>query len=330
MNSKVLYSICLCFIFFSIGCSGITNSMRTSEKNSPWNPIQKISGDGKEKKKKSNDDLTPVTMTAIWTDSVYEKTGEASVKGFGGRIFFYNAKQKLVKADGELIIYGFDDSAKEPTEQTADKKFIYKQEKFQSHYSENKLGASYSVWVPWEPMGGYRKAITLIPMFRTVEGDLIKCTQTIAVLPGKLRRDMEVSDSQLDRPYKVLGSSSAVIRRAGYHSGMAIAGDSSESSKAGFEKDTSKIKGIKTSTISMTPSMSRRLSLSNQNRELKLRDSISRDSAELNPKRSLLDAESAGLSTTALPSLPNDETDAPSGNAASHQGTRAFGMPGSF
>ena len=51
MNSKVLYSICLCFIFFSIGCSGITNSMRTSEKNSPWNPIQKISRDGKEKKK---------------------------------------------------------------------------------------------------------------------------------------------------------------------------------------------------------------------------------------------------------------------------------------
>ena len=330
MNSKVLYSICLCFIFFSIGCSGITNSMRTSEKSSPWNPIQKISSDANEKKKKSNDDLTPITMTAIWTDSVYEKAGESSVKGFGGRIFFYNAKQKLVKADGELIIYGFDDSAKDPTEQSADKKFIYKQEKFQSHYSENKLGASYSVWVPWEPMGGYRKAITLIPMFRTVDGDLIKCTQTIAVLPGKLRRDVEVSDSQLDRPYKVLGSSSAVIRRAGYHSGMAIAGDSSETSKAGFEKDTSKIKGIKTSTISMTPSMSRRLSLSNQNRELKLRDSKSRDSAELNPKRILLDTDSAGFSTTALPSLPTDDSEATIDSAASQKGTRAFGMPGAF
>lgn len=329
MITKFLYSVCLCSIFLAVGCSGIKNSMRTSEKNSLWNPIQKISDDGKEKKSKSDAELTPVTMTAIWTDSVYEKAGEVSVKGFGGRIFFYNANQKLVKADGELIIYGFDDSTKNLNDGTADKKFVYQQDRFQTHYSENKLGASYSVWVPWEPMGGYRKSITLIPMFRTVDGDLIKCTQTIAILPGKIRPDTEVADSQMDRPYKVLGSSSAVIRRAGYHSGMAIAGDSQELSQVGFKQKTADSSGIKTSTISMTPSMSQRLALANQNHVVKSRGADSIGSPVLDNKN-VLGPETGGIVTTTLPNFPSSDSELKQRQKAASVGGQAFGMPGSF
>ena len=329
MIVKFLYSVCLCSIFFTVGCSGIKNSMRTSEKNSLWNPIQKISDDSKVKKSKSDDDLTPVTMTAIWTDSVYEKAGEVSVKGFGGRIFFYNANQQLVKADGELIIYGFDDSTKNSDEGTADKKFVYQQDRFQTHYSENKLGASYSVWVPWEPLGGYRKSITLIPMFRTVDGDLIKCTQTIAILPGKVRSDTEVADSQVNRPYKVLGSSSAVIRRAGYHSGMAIAGDSQELSQVAFKEKASDSSGIKTSTISLTPSMSQRLALANQKRMVNSRPAQTNVSPVFESKK-MLSSETAGDVTTTLPNLPISNSEQKNAKKTPSFGGRAFGMPGAF
>jgi len=329
MITKVLYSVCLCSIIFTVGCSGIKNTMRSSEKNSLWNPIQKVSEDSKKKKSKSDIDSTPVTMTAIWTDSVYEKAGEASVKGFGGRIFFYNANEKLVKADGELIIYGFDDSSKSLTDRKADKKFVYPQDKFQSHYSENKLGASYSVWVPWEPMGGYRKAITLIPMFRTADGDLIKCTQTIAILPGQVRPDTEVADSQGDQPYKVLGSSSAVIRRAGYHSGMAIAGDSKDVSQVGFQGKTAESEKIKTSTISMTPSMSRRMALANQNRASTPRGADGFVSPEASDRDSKV-SETDGIVTTALPGLPSREIESAKESNAMPRNPRTFGMPGAF
>jgi len=329
MITKVLYSVCLCSIIFTVGCSGIKNTMRSSEKNSLWNPIQKVSEDSKKKKSKSDIDSTPVTMTAIWTDSVYEKAGEASVKGFGGRIFFYNANEKLVKADGELIIYGFDDSSKSLTDRKADKKFVYPQDKFQSHYSENKLGASYSVWVPWEPMGGYRKAITLIPMFRTADGDLIKCTQTIAILPGKVRPDTEVANSQGDQPYEVLGSSSAVIRRAGYHSGMAIAGETKDLSQVGFQSKTTESEKIKASTILMPPSMSRRIALANQNRASAPRGADGFVLPETSDRDSKV-SETDGIVTTALPGLPSREIESAKESNAMPRNARTFGMPGAF
>ena len=329
MITKVLYSVCLCSVFFTLGCSGIKNSMRTSEKNSLWNPIQKISEDSKEKKSKSDIDSIPVTMTAIWTDSVYEKSGEASIKGFGGRIFFYNANEKLVKAEGELIIYGFDDSSKNSSDGTADKKFVYKQDKFQTHYSENKLGASYSVWVPWEPVGGYRKSITLIPMFRTADGNLIKCTQTIAILPGKVRPDAEVASVQNDRPYEVLGSSSAVIRRAGYHSGMPIAGDTQDISQVDFQGKTGESEKIKTSTISMTPSMSRRMVLTNKNRAAESRIVDASVSQESSPKN-IVNSEPGGIVTTSLPSLPSREIEPVMEKVEPSRNARAFGVPGAF
>jgi hypothetical protein len=166
-------------------------------------------------------------------------------------------------------------------------------------------------------------------MFRTVDGDLIKCTQTIAILPGKIRPDTEVADSQTDRPYKVLGSSSAVIRRAGYHSGMAIAGDSQELSQVGFKQKSPNSSGIKTSTISMTPSMSQRLALANQNHVKKSRAADSFVSQVLDNKK-ILGPETGGIVTTTLPNLPSSDIELQQGQKAPTVSGRAFGMPGAF
>jgi hypothetical protein len=166
-------------------------------------------------------------------------------------------------------------------------------------------------------------------MFRTVDGDLIKCTQTIAILPGKIRPDTEVADSQMDRPYKVLGSSSAVIRRAGYHSGMAIAGDSQELSQVGFKQKTADSSGIKTSTISMTPSMSQRLALANQNHVVKSRGADSIGSPVLDNKN-VLGPETEGIVTKTLPNFPSSDSELKQRQKAASVGGQAFGMPGSF
>lgn len=166
-------------------------------------------------------------------------------------------------------------------------------------------------------------------MFRTTDGDLIKCTQTIAVLPGKVHPDTEVADQQNDRPYQVLGSSSAVVRRAGYHSGMPIAGDAPDVSQVGFQGKSAKSGGIKTSTISMTPSMSRRMALANQSRVIEKQDADELDSPESGDKAGVVN-ESGGFVTKALPSLPSHEIESAKDSSVAPRTARPFGMPGAF
>ena len=103
------YKICLLIAMLAcLGFSGcaIKNSLRPSGKNSQWNLLSKLN----DKKDKSEEPEPPQTMAAIWKDSVFEKPGSVSVRGFGARIFFYDEDNQAVKADGELLVYGFDDS----------------------------------------------------------------------------------------------------------------------------------------------------------------------------------------------------------------------------
>ncbi len=263
MKEKLFPLMSLLLMVGMTGCSGMKNSMRLSEKNSAWNPLQQLS---KERKEKQEEDAKPVTMAAIWADSVYEKTGEPSVRGFGGRIFFYDENNTSVKADGELIVYGFDDSVKNKTEDSAQRKFVFTRDKFQSHFSENDLGASYSVWVPWEKMGGFRKSITLIPMFKTAEGALIKCSQSICTLPGRILKEEEVAESNEKQPYKVLGPSPAVVSQADYQSGTPVQSADPEVARTDYQSETQVFNRVKTSTIRITPSMARRMAQANLER----------------------------------------------------------------
>jgi hypothetical protein len=242
-------------IFGFTGCAGVKNSMRLSEKNSAWNRLHQLT----EKKKKDEEPAKPVTMTAIWKDSVYEKPGSPSVKGFGGRFFFYDDDSQAVKAEGELIVYGFDDSVKEKTESVADKKFVFRSEEFQQHFSESGIGDSYSVWLPWEKVGGFRKSITLIPMFRLADGKLLKSGQSINILPGKTPEHQNTETSK-KMPYRVLGSSSAVSAKADYNvdSNEQTTSDSGVS-LAGFESESESESRIRTSTFRVTPNLARRL-----------------------------------------------------------------------
>ena len=248
----------LALIFFS-GCTSVTNSMRGSEKNSIWNPVESLAG----KKQKPGDEMSPPeTMAVIWNFGVYEKPGSPSVRGLGGRIYFYDADNNPVIAEGELTVYGYDED--NGTQAKPDKKFVFRESEFQTHFSESALGGSYSVWVPWDKVGGYRKTVTLLPIFKTKDGRLIQSEQSINLLAGKVKKEESVDSKH---PYRVLGSSSAVLgnpsdQRPGSNS---IARTSFDQSEGGNNSNSGNFQQrVRTTSIPLTPNLTRQVELAGQ------------------------------------------------------------------
>ncbi len=249
MKVSILFSLMVALCLVVAGCAGVKDSMRPSEKISQWNPIDKI-------KRSKKDDAVPETMAVIWSDTVLEKPGTAPVRGFGGRIFFYDKDNQAVKADGELIVYGFDnDSPSREGGPKADRKFVFKQDNFQSHYSESKLGPSYSVWIPWEKVGGFRKSIALIPMFRSTDERVIKAAQSINVLPGKAAEQQTAQKSDISG-IKRIGAVSKVAQ-AGYESANQASGNVAQAEL--IEERPTNLGRVRTTTIDLPPSLASKM-----------------------------------------------------------------------
>ena len=293
------------------GCAGVKNSMRLSSKDSMWNPVAKLNAE----REKEAEPTEPMTMVATWKGSVLETAGVNS-RGFGGRIFFYDAANNAVEAEGELTIYGFDDTKKKAGDSGADKKFVFRASEFQTHKSDNGLGVSYSVWIPWEKVGGYRKTISLIPIFKTADGKILKGGQAVNVLHGKTP-EKQLSDNG---PFKVLGSSPAVLGQASYSE------DSQKSNSgvvpASFEDVAQSNDKIKTSTISLTPNMARRIEANRNARPPKQEPKSLTDDQSLDQLRKMLSERSSTVPASAnQPATETSHTSAP---------RQPFGSPGSF
>ncbi len=128
---------------------------------------------------------TPVRVIAIWSDAMYTQPGAPPTRGFGGRLYFYNAKDKPVPVEGQLVVYAFDETQQGEPVQTPSRKFGFTPEQFTEHYSPTELGASYSIWIPWDGIGGVRKSISLMPVFTASSGQVVMGEQSINILPGK-------------------------------------------------------------------------------------------------------------------------------------------------
>lgn len=145
----------------------------------------KLSWTRSDEKLKASEFETPVRLISIWSDAMYNQPGQVPTRGFGGRLYFYNAKDKAVPVEGQLIVYAYDESPDGTPAKAPSRRFGFTPEQFTSHYSETELGASYSVWIPWDQVGGIRKAITLLPVFTSTGGHVVMGEQSINVLPGK-------------------------------------------------------------------------------------------------------------------------------------------------
>jgi len=250
-------------------------------------------------------------MAAIWNFALYEKPGSPSIRGLGGRLYFYDANNNAVKADGELIVYGFDEDSE--TKSKPDKKFVFRATELQSHYSESALGGSYSIWIPWDKVGGYRKSVTLLPVFKGADGNVIRGEQSINLLAGKIQK---AESLDAEHPYRVLGSSSAVLGQPSYKDEQSTPGQIrqasfTEADAAGETGDNST--RIRTTSISLTPNLQRQMEIAAQTRAGQKPFSAPIDAPEFPP------AATAAAPMTSTP---------PAARTTTRQGV--FGVPGTF
>ncbi|MCA9132635.1 MAG: hypothetical protein KDA45_05760 [Planctomycetales bacterium] len=129
----------------------------------------------------------PTSIAVIWSPDTLTMTGKPPTRGFGGRIFFYNQASQAVPVDGELIVHGY---RSQPfigvSEQVhADKTFGFTAEQLTTHFSPSQLGASYSIWIPWDAADGFREEVTLIPTFKGTDGTIVQGAPAKLYLPGR-------------------------------------------------------------------------------------------------------------------------------------------------
>jgi hypothetical protein len=127
----------------------------------------------------------PVRMVGTWTDSVLTKAGEKPQRGFGGRLMFYDKDEKdPIKVDGQLIVYAFDETDRDPTDNKPTRRYVFPAEQVQLHMSKSELGTSYSFWLPWDEAGGPKTEVSLICRFEPKGGAVVTSEQTRHPLPG--------------------------------------------------------------------------------------------------------------------------------------------------
>lgn len=184
MSNQQKFLVCT-LIAISSGCASVfdgSSNRNPKKKKESWTWFKKP------------EYQEPKSMVAIWTEDTLIQPGKPVTRGFGGRLYFYNEKSQAIPVEGELMVYGFDDSAstKMPSASPSDqeitqsgKKFRFTPEQFTQHFSHSELGASYSVWIPWDAVGGEQKKITLMPTFIGKEQRVIRGESSKLTLSGK-------------------------------------------------------------------------------------------------------------------------------------------------
>ena len=101
-------------------------------------------------------------------------------------MFYEGKNEEPIKVEGTLAIYAFDETNREPSNNRPDRKFVITAEQLPAHYSKSKVGHSYSVWLPWDQVGGLQKEITLIIRFQPKEGTVAISDPCRQLLPGRV------------------------------------------------------------------------------------------------------------------------------------------------
>lgn len=187
----------LASMLFVTGCQGFLPGAKTSKKQES----QKESWFSFGKKEYQE----PHKIAVVWSEDVMVSPGSKPTRGFGGRIYFYNDHSQAIPVDGDLVVYGYDDSTKGRvinTKREADKRFRFTAEQFTEHFTETDLGASYSVWIPWDAEVEQRTAVTLIPTFITKTGKVIAGEASKAVLSGVEQNPLQ--EVEIDGPVRAV------------------------------------------------------------------------------------------------------------------------------
>lgn len=177
-KKPLLGCVSIAFAFALVGCETVmidSNGNKRKKKDASWFSFKK------------KEYQIPQSMTVTWSHDILTLPGKAPTRGFGGRFYFYNEKTQAIPVEGDLVVYGFDDTHKQKSTEDlnlATKRFRFTAEQLTTHFTEGELGASYSVWIPWDEAYGPAKKIMLIPTFLAKDGKMVRGTAASLNLPG--------------------------------------------------------------------------------------------------------------------------------------------------
>lgn len=143
----------------------------------------------------------PDRIVSTWTEAVLHQEGQ-STRGFGGRLFFYSRKSdKPVRVAGQLVVYAFAEDGREATDNCPTKRYVFPPDQFAKHESKgeeaSEIGTSYSVWLPWDVVGGPQSDVSLIARFEPLRGGgLVVSEQARQRLPGPPRPATMLAEEQ--------------------------------------------------------------------------------------------------------------------------------------
>ncbi len=128
---------------------------------------------------------SPRKLVAFWSDTVLHQQGKPAVRGFGGRIFFYGVDDaEPLEVDGAVIVYAFNADRHDPATQKPEKKFVFKAEQLTDHFSQSRMGPSYSFWLPWDGVRGPTRNISLVVRYEGKDGTVVIADPVAKLLPG--------------------------------------------------------------------------------------------------------------------------------------------------
>ena len=128
------------------------------------------------------------SVIAAWEPAV--SNGDKPMRGFGGRIYFYDQDMnRPVKINGTVIVYAFDEEGRSSIDSKPNEGFVFDEKTLKSKgvYKKSKLGHSYNLWIPWDSAGpdGQAKKISLIVRYIPNKGASVVSSQATAYLPGR-------------------------------------------------------------------------------------------------------------------------------------------------
>ncbi|MEC8412234.1 MAG: hypothetical protein VXZ55_11445, partial [Planctomycetota bacterium] len=113
------------------------------------------------------------------------------------------------------------------------------------------MGVSYNFWVPWDAVGGDRMTVSLLPIFQSADGKMIRGEMAVNVLPGKTPVvEQDVNPSTVKTAY--LDQLSGQNRLVDFSEGV-------ESGQAGSAMLPSNRTSMKTTTISVPQGLGNRM-----------------------------------------------------------------------
>ena len=166
---------------------------------------------------------TPASLVTIWSNAVVSQP-RGAVRGLGGRIYFYDENHQPTEVDGDMTIYIYDDTnaVSEKLAQKPSRTVKFTRDELAQKLTPTSFGPSYSVWIPWDEVGGHKTELSLIPVFRsTSDGQVVTGKQASHLLPGaeppqfaKQIRQRKPSDVSLANYRRDKNENNARVRQA--------------------------------------------------------------------------------------------------------------------